>query len=321
LYHWRKTVAILVFIASMLAVSVVPAAAFKGSSTGLTTDPEALPEKPVEVTVGARFFHLNKIDISSNSYTLDFYLWFEWDEDEIRCKDVESFEFLNGRPEIICISNETEFIEYRVIGDFVCNFDCRSYPFDAHRLQVMVEHQSWNCSYIVYVVDEEYSKIDEKATFSGWTPSRFNTGIEEHDIEDALMSDFVFSVDVIRPVLNSLVKYVLPITVITLISLLTFFIEPTQFGQRITVIVTTLIAASATHIGIINGLPVTAYLTVADRIMFVVYVIFLANLGVTVYLMRLVNRNKFEEASAFNRLALRLIVVLCVGLLAVQYLI
>lgn len=298
----------------MLVVSAVPA-------SGLTAEPEVLPEKPVEVLVGARFNHLNEMDISSNSYNLDFYIWFEWDEDEISCRDVESFEFINGRPEIICISNETQFIEYRVIGDFICPFDCRNYPFDTHRLQVKVEHQSWNSSYVVYVADVEYSKIDENGTFAGWTPSSFRTGIEEHELGGTVMSDFVFSVDVTRPVLNSIVKYVLPITVITLISLLTFFIEPTQFGQRITIVVTTLIAASATHLGVLNGLPVTAYMTVADRIMFIVYVIFLANLGVTVYLMRLVNRNKFEEASAFNRLALRLIVVLFVGLLAVQYLI
>jgi hypothetical protein len=234
--------------------------------------------------------------------------------------DIEAFEFLNGKPDYYCVANNTGFIEYRVIGNFVKNFDCRNYPFDSYVLQATLEHKTLNSSYIVYAIDTD-SSVDNGLNYVGWGVSNFKTQLQMHKLTSEVMSNFIFSIQVTRPIVNSFVKYVLPISVITLISLSTFFIEPGQYGQRITIIVTTLIAASATHLGIINGLPPTAYLTIADRIMFMVYILFLANLAFTVYLMRLVNMSKLEEAATFNRKTFRMLLLLFGALVAVQFVI
>ncbi len=93
------------------------------------------------------------------------------------------------------------------------------------------------------------------------------------------MSNFVFDLQVTRPFFSSLVKNVLPITVITIIGLLTFLIHPKNFGQRIGLAVSTLMAASAAHLSLLSALPPTGYLTLADRMMLIVYIIFLFNLA------------------------------------------
>ena len=118
--------------------------------------------------------------------------------------------------------------------------------------------------------------------------------------------------------LSSFIKTVLPIAVITVISLLAFFIAPQNFAQRITLGVTTLLSATAFHLSLISGIPPTGYLTFADRMMLSVYVIFLYNLSISVYLMRLVESKKMDAVVRFCRQSQRILPVLITVLIIVQ---
>jgi hypothetical protein len=115
------------------------------------------------------------------------------------------------------------------------------------------------------------------------------------------------------------VKNVLPIMVITIIGLLTFFIHPKNFGQRIGLAVTTLMAASAIHLSLLSALPPTGYLTLADRMMLSVYIIFLFNLATSVYIMRLMDDNKVDRAVTFNLSAAKVLIVMVIGMVIIQF--
>ena len=54
--------------------------------------------EPVHVTVGIWLNNVEKVDLSGNSYRLDFYLWFSFDPSQISVDDVRHFEFINGSP-------------------------------------------------------------------------------------------------------------------------------------------------------------------------------------------------------------------------------
>jgi hypothetical protein len=140
----------------------------------------------------------------------------------------------------------------------------------------------------------------------------------EHAFSGNVMSNFVFDLQVTRPFFSSLVKNVLPITVITIIGLLTFLIHPKNFGQRIGLAVSTLMAASAAHLSLLSALPSTGYLTLADRMMLIVYIIFLFNLATSVYIMRLVDQDKIEQAGKFNGQAAKMLVVITVAMVVAQ---
>ena len=168
-----------------------------------------------------------------------------------------------------------------------------------------------NTTDLVYVVDPD-SSLDSGVNVVGWDLLGFSTSIREHHFSGNSFSNFVFDLNVGRPFLSSLVKNVLPITVVTIIGLLTFFIHPKNFGQRIGLAVTTLMAASAIHLSLLNALPPTGYLTLADRMMLSVYIIFLYNLATSVYIMRLVDKNKIDEAVTFNSSAAKVLAALVV---------
>lgn len=66
--------------------------------------------------------------------------------------------------------------------------------------------------------------------------------------------------------------------------------------MRITLAVTTLLAATTFHLSMLSGIPTTGYLTLADKIMIGVYALFLYNLASSVVIMRFVDAKKPEDA-------------------------
>lgn len=276
------------------------------------------------VETGCWLVSIEKVDLASNTYKLDFYLWFRFDPSEISADNVKAFEFLNGAPSKDLITESEGYIEYRIRGDFFKTFNFAGYPFETHTLSVELEHKNLNSSFLTFVADPD-SAIDNDVNVAGWTVSNFGTGVDNHSYASEEFSRFTISVSLARPVLSSFIKSVLPISIITTIALLAFFISPQNFAQRIGLGVTTLLSATAFHLSLLSGIPPTGYLTFADRMMVSIYAIFLYNLSVSVYIMRLVDKKKTEEAEKVNKKALRflpvLIALIIVMLVVTQYLI
>ena len=266
-------------------------------------------ENPAEVEVGCWLVSVEKVDLASNTYKLDFYLWFRFDPSKITGDEVKAFEFINGAPSRDLISEHDGYIEYRVRGDFVKTFNFAGYPFEVHELGIELEHKKLNASYLIFTIDPS-SNIDKNLNIAGWTVDHFETNVIGHSYVDEEFSRFVFSVAIARPTVSSFIKSVLPISIITTISLLAFFISTQNFAQRIGLGVTTLLSATAFHLSLISGIPPTGYLTFADRMMVSIYAIFLYNLSVSVYIMRLVDKKKAEAAESFNKKALKFLPIL-----------
>ncbi|MCS7124939.1 MAG: hypothetical protein NZ932_05980 [Candidatus Bathyarchaeota archaeon] len=272
-----------------------------------------------EVYVGVWLVNVERIDLAASSYRLDFYIWFKFNPSEIDLAKVKEFEIVNGAPTRTpeVVAQEEGRIEYRIRGEFIKTFDFTRYPFEVHTLTIELEHKNLNASRLIFKPDSE-SAIDETVNVAGWEIGGFEQSVVEHSYGHEAYSRYVFSLRLKRPVLSAFVKSVLPISVITTISLLTFFISPQNFGQRIGLAVSTLMAASAFHLSLLSGIPPIGYLTLADRMMLSVYAIFLYNLSVSVYIMRLVDAKRIEEAQKFNAKALKTLAILIVLLIAIQ---
>jgi len=262
--------------------------------------------------------NVEKVDLSASSYRLDFYLWFKFDPSKISLEEIKEFEFVNGFPTRYEIKADAEhgYLEYRVRGDFIKTFDFSQYPFETHMLTIEIEHKNLNVSNLIFKVDPS-SNIDEKANIAGWEIGGFKATVTEHSYGGEAYSRLVFGLLLKRPMLSSLVKSILPVVIITTISLLTFFISPQNFSQRIGLGVTTLMSATAFHLALLSGIPPIGYLTLADRIMLSIYAIFLYNLSVSVYIMKLVDNKKIEEAQRFNKKALKMLATLIIILIII----
>jgi hypothetical protein len=176
-------------------------------------------------------------------------LWFKYNPSEISLSEVQQFEFVNGAPTIYVVDvNEAQgYLEYRVRGDFISSFDFSRYPFETHELAVKIEHKNLNLTGLVFERDLS-SQIDPEANVAGWNLGSFQTAVTEHSYGEETFSRFVFGVNLERPPVSSFIKTVVPLAVITTISLLAFFMAPQNFAQRITLAVTTLLSATAFHL-------------------------------------------------------------------------
>ena len=276
-------------------------------SIATTTTKAQTSEKPTEVTVGVWLINVEKVDLASSTFKLDFYMWFKFDPEQISLQEVKDFEFINGAPTKYEITAEEGYLEYRVKGDFFKTFDFTDYPFENQELKVPIEHKSLDSTQLVYIPDIEESKIDQEANVAGWTLNAFSVASADHSYGTESYSRFVSTVILQRPLFSSIFKSVMPIAVITTIALLAFFVSPKNFAQRIGLGVTTLLSATAFHLSLLSGIPPTGYLTFADKMMIFVYALFLYDLSVSVLIMRYVDAKKEEAAEKINKKALKIL--------------
>ena len=72
------------------------------------------------------------------------------------------------------------------------------------------------------------------------------------------------------------------IMVILPIAMISFLVKPENFGPRISLNVTTFLAAVANHLNLTASIPPVGFLTLADRLMISVYIVLVYALAVTV---------------------------------------
>jgi hypothetical protein len=211
------------------------------------------------------------------------------------------------------IDENDSYLEYRVTGDFLKTFDFSMYPFESHQLTIELEHTNLDDSSLVYDIDPT-SYIEPTASVAGWNLGNLQSQVLQHSYGDQTFSRPSFAVTLSRPVISGLIKSVLPIAVITSISLLAFVMSAEDYSQKMALGITTLLSATAFHLSLLSGIPPTGYLTFADRMMIAVYVLFLFNIGSSVYLMRLSRANKKEQATKYNKKAQKLLPLVIIAL-------
>jgi hypothetical protein len=303
-----------------LLILTVYASMLSGQTHGQTTTSITNSSEPAHVQAGVWIIDIQKIDLSASTYRLDFYLWFNFDPSKINANDVGQFEFINGQPNIKQIDANDSYIEYRVTGDFVKTFDFTNYPFESHTLYIELEHENLDDSHLVYDIDSA-SFIEPTAGVSGWDIGSLQTQVITHSYGDQSFSRPEFDVILSRPLVSGIIKDVLPLAVITGISLLAFAMAAEDYNNKMALGITTLLSATAFHLSLLSGIPPTGYLTFADRMMIAVYILFLFNIGSAVYLMTLARKNKKEQATAFNKKAQKILPILIVVLAIITILI
>ena len=134
--------------------------------------------EPVNVSVGVYILNVGKFDVSTGSYTIDFYLSFNCDKP---CSP-ENFEFMNGRATSIDkLIDEPKEKFYRIQASLSQNIDLRQYPFDKHSLTIKIEDKKKTTDQLVYEFDEKNSGIDPAVTIVGWQLDGWNAKVEEHN--------------------------------------------------------------------------------------------------------------------------------------------
>ncbi|MBI2584242.1 MAG: hypothetical protein HYW25_06230 [Candidatus Aenigmarchaeota archaeon] len=278
----------------ILAVLMISSPAFSASHPDANTQ---------EVMVGIYVLNIGKFDVSSGSYTVDFYL-------SMRCEtacEPDKFEFMNGRAisldRLIDKPNE-KF--YRIQAALSQNIDLRSYPFDRHKLSIEVEDKLKAKERLVYAPDAENSGVDPLVTIVGWELAGWDAEVIDHNYAEygETFSRFIFNINIERITLSAILKLFLPVFFIVFVGLLALLLGIDKLPQRLGVNTSTLLAAVFFHINSTSSIPPVGYLTFADKFMIITYIVLITALFSTIMLMRHTEKKEEEKAKRMNRIAM-----------------
>ncbi len=278
--------------------------------------------RPQQVHVGVYFKAVPWIDLKTNSYLVDCYLWFRWNGD---LDPTKSFELTNAvqawdlikapiyeEPEKLADGGRYQV--FHVQGNFAHAFPLHDYPFDAQQITVELEDTDNQSSDLVYVADPA-SGVHPDITIPGWrigahslqiSQAKYATNFGDPRVQGTgdVYSHATFTLNIERPTMGYLIKTVLPIAIVILITFVVFFIESKYFEGRLGLAITSLISAVALQLTASADLPSVGYMVLLDRIYNLSYAIIFLTLFESVFAVRLTDAGKDAQSRKLDRISL-----------------
>ncbi|MFH1071892.1 MAG: hypothetical protein V1743_00505 [Nanoarchaeota archaeon] len=253
-----------------------------------------------EVGVGIYVLNLGKFDISTGTFTADFYLDFKCSED---CSQV-NFEFMNGRAASMDkIIDEKDEVFYRVQANLNNPVDLKRFPFDRQKMQIIIEDKTTTVEDLIYIPLQNESGLDNSIFFTGWHLDGWTAEVKEHEypVYGETYSQYIFTINISKVLFNSFLKTILPVIFITLIVLSSFVLDPDKITTRLGMVGSALVASVMFHISIANSLPPLGYMTFADKFMILTYFILLASFVINIFMLEMLEQKKDTLVEKIHR--------------------
>lgn len=298
-------------------------------------------EDAKEVTVGLYLDHIVELSTKNTSWTVDFYVWFDWTDSTI--SPGENFQVIEG--EILSsklldsshVDNE-HYELYRVVANITKFFNVMRYPRDNHLLTISIESRMHDCAAMKFVADIENSQVSSRLKPPGYVvtkDSHFNKLLKERGYnikgeimlttkqhkyktnrgnpdskegESAVYDQVIFGVEISHPDWGLYNKMFLSLFASVAISFLVFFMKPG--ADRVGLGIGAFFAAVASSYITTSELPGVGILTLCDIINILgLLTIFLTVLSSVIVKQIASKEERAAFAKIFNAVSLGLFVV------------
>jgi hypothetical protein len=246
-----------------------------------TPPPGHEKDEPTKVHVGIYLDRIAEISVKQTTWTADFYIWFNWKGGDIKPGD--NFQVVDGKIESKEKLKETakgdaHYALYRVTARITKFFDVARFPADDHLLTLNIEDTASQSYELVYVPDVPGSSVSSRVKVPGYMIHKSGLVVRPHSYKTprgdphlpaefrATYSQLIMGIWVTRPDLGFFLKMFLGLYVAVAISLLAFFIKPTDVDPRFGLGVGALFAAIANNYITSSYLPDTGIVTLTDMV-------------------------------------------------------
>ncbi|MFO0595202.1 MAG: hypothetical protein U0228_07855 [Myxococcaceae bacterium] len=277
----------------------------------------AAPSGPTPVTVGVYVVQVNSIDLKTNSYTVDFWLWFR-----SKGRDqspLDAFEIMDGR-----VTSKTNVIKKkqpdgydyaaaRINAVVHQQWDLHRFPFDDHELELSIEDAEFDVKTVNFVPDAVNQGVDPGVKVSGWEVTGLKAEVTPHSYHsnygdtalgtnvDTQFSRYTVKIQAERRGVARFFKTVFALLISVLASWCAFFIRPKDASPRVSVSVGALFAGAAGTIALGTQLPDLNYPTVADKVVYLCLSMILLSLAGTVRSLGLHYQQQEAKYLAFDK--------------------
>lgn len=246
--------------------------------------PTVKPEKYyVEITLT----HVGDIDLQSGEYPMTFWVDIRpgFANSDFTKNPPPAMEFVNGRDvQQLDFSCSPSLYEYKVQGTFFGQLNLQNFPFEMLNLKINLESITpGNMTYVQFLPWQD-SGIDTNLTVPGYQVSGFSSVSAVHMYNDnENYSSLITTVKLTTYTVQSLLKSILPMVLLPGLAILSFWIEPSSRGDRLGLSVGTLLSAVIFNFFMSGQIPPVSYLTIFDKVVLVVYAVFLYTILCTIY--------------------------------------
>jgi hypothetical protein len=277
---------------------------------------QAQEGKKDKLLVGAYITSLYDMSLSNNSFSVDFWLWFNHKNDSL--KPLETVEIVNAKKvENVLPTTEKKggiiWATHKCRAEVKKQWNIEHFPFDRQELEIIVEEGSKDVNSLIYEADKANSKIDKSVKLEGWHISKFDITASQSEYattygDPILKGKSTYAHLSIKIVLDRVgtglfFKMFLGVYIAFLIGLLVFWIDPEEFDSRIGLSVGSLFAAVGNKYIVDSVLPETVVFTLVDKVHLITFFFIFISLLVSVYTSYLHKQDKKTLAKKTDLMA------------------
>lgn len=288
-------------LTSALVFALLQVGLLTGSATlgAASAAPPPTPTTPEKVTVGVYVQNVQAVDLSTNSFTADFYVWLRWRNPDV---DAPAGIEVQNVFESWALTKTDVYPEPRKqpdgsmvwLGRYQGNFNSplsvSDYPFQKQTLRFVFEDAVSTVDQVVYVPDKDPITVNPDITLAGYNfeeprivfdsrtyPTSF--GDVESAPLDRTYTRVVVEMPVTSPITSGIFKTILPLLIVLIAAALGVIIPASYVDSKVNVPITALIALVAMQFGVSSALPEVGYLPMIDLIYLLAYTAITAMLG------------------------------------------
>lgn len=203
---------------------------------------------PAQASVGIHIISFPLINFITNEFIFDGIIWFEFDPALISLSTVEKFSFEHGEilsksePYTQIIANRL-FARYNIRVKFKADLDYHLFPFDDHRLDIILVNRYIQPSEMIYRIHSSFFTLSQKAIggFSGWDVrgEQVRSGLSKAVLENYPTQKIVehpiaiFSFGIIRSGVRNIFLILIPLIMIFFVGLFAFAFDPKTHSPTI----------------------------------------------------------------------------------------
>lgn len=255
---------------------------------------ESAPASAQVVSVGFYPISVYQLDMASNTFYVDTYMWMRW---KGAIDPTGTIEFTNmveewgkqqetllSEPKILPDGSNYQIM--RVEGRFVQPFSLANYPLDRQKLSIMIEDTTNGVETVSYVIDQDSSGIGDSLQIPGWQLGGWSSQVYEHQYgttfgEEATPSAYSaaqFSIEISRPISFFYWKLLFPLFIVLGAALSALLIRPQDLDVRSALPAGALLTAIFLQKSYSDALPDLGYLILMDKVYLAAYALIVLTL-------------------------------------------
>lgn len=260
---------------------------------------DQIPKSAQQVNTGVYAMNLYDLNPSSNTYYLDFYIWFKW-KPQGDLDPLKNLEFANGvedwsltqtntyeKPEKLPDGSLYQII--RAKGRFRESFEFNRYPLDQQKLGITLENSQYNVNQVVYLGNTEESGYAHDLSVPGWKIKNYqlknlvheygtNFGDPRDKPNESNYSALRYELLSYRPVSFFIWKLLLPLLIVLFSSWGALLLYPLYVDSRIILPITALLTTVFLQKSYADSLPDVGYLVLLDKIYALAYILIISSI-------------------------------------------